>query len=270
MIVDILVSYLTQVLFTIGVIYLFGWLIALCNKKFYQNLGAFGTKACYISGFIGTPVHECSHALMCLIFGHKIKAIKLFQISSTDGTLGYVSHSFNRKNVYHQIGNFFIGVAPIICISAILYLMAYLMVPQMVQDVMVEVQSINVNDGFSSIIKTILNAVIAFFSHAGNGWWWLFVLIGTFLALHMTLSDADIKGSWTGLVIILALILVMDIIIGLLNQAFLLIITQGFVLVGGFITGFLTLGTLISLILVVISFLFKNIKNQILKRRYRL
>ncbi len=96
MIVDILISYITQILFTIGIIYLFGWLISLCNKFFYKNLGSFGTVACYITGFIGTPVHECSHALMCLLFGHKINEIKLFQISN-DGTLGYVNHSFNKK-----------------------------------------------------------------------------------------------------------------------------------------------------------------------------
>ena len=95
MILDILLGFLLQILFTIGLIVLVGFLIALCNKKFYSNLGGLGMTACYVTGCIGTPIHELSHALFCLIFGHKITEIKLFQINSDDGTLGYVKHSYN-------------------------------------------------------------------------------------------------------------------------------------------------------------------------------
>ena len=81
MALDIFISFLLQVAFTVGIIFLFGWLIALCNKVFYSNFGRYGHIVCYITGFIGTPIHELSHALFCLIFGHKILEIKLFQIS---------------------------------------------------------------------------------------------------------------------------------------------------------------------------------------------
>ena len=64
--------------FTLGLVFLFGKVIALCNGAFYRNFGSKGRAVCYATGFIGTPVHEASHALMCLIFGHKIVEIKFF------------------------------------------------------------------------------------------------------------------------------------------------------------------------------------------------
>ena len=111
MALDIFIAFLLQIAFTIGVIFLLGWLIALCNKVFYSNFGRFGNIVCYVTGFVGAPIHELSHALFCLIFFHRIREIKLFQISD-DGTMGYVIHSYNRRNMYQRIGNFFIGVAP--------------------------------------------------------------------------------------------------------------------------------------------------------------
>ena len=58
-------------------------------------------------GWLGTPVHELGHALFALLFGHKITAIKLFSPNPTAGTLGYISHTWNKKNLYQVMGNFF-------------------------------------------------------------------------------------------------------------------------------------------------------------------
>lgn len=102
MIVNILVAFLLQIIFTVGLIVLFGFLIAQCNKRFYANFGNYGLTVCYITGALGTPLHECAHALFCVIFGHKVVEIKLFQINSDDGMLGYVRHTYNKKNIYHN------------------------------------------------------------------------------------------------------------------------------------------------------------------------
>ena len=135
MIGDIFVCFTLQIVFTVGLIVLFGFLLALCNRRFYANFGNYSRAVCYITGAVGTPVHECAHALFCVIFGHKINEIKLFQVNSEDGTLGYVKHSYNPKNIYHKIGNFFIGIAPIIVISAILYLLALLIMTVLVVEI---------------------------------------------------------------------------------------------------------------------------------------
>lgn len=254
MVLNIFLFFLLQIVFTLGIILLFGWLIAFCNRKFYANFGRYGLAVCYITGFIGTPIHELSHALFCLIFGHKITKIKLFQINSEDGTLGYVCHTYNKRNIYHRIGNFFIGVAPILIISALLYLLAWLLIPSFIQEIGTATQSMKVTDA-AGMLSYIWDVMVSFFSAASSWRWWVFVLIGMFLALHMSLSDADIKGAVGGVVFVIALFLIADIIIGLISADALRTFTLGVIAVGSGLLCFLLLALLISLVAVIISYL---------------
>ena len=96
-------------------------------------------------------------------FGHKVTEIKLFQINSADGTLGYVNHSYNPKNIYHKIGNFFIGVAPIIVISAVLYLLAWWLLPGFVAEIS---GSFNISDfvtDIGNVFTSLFNVLQSFF-----------------------------------------------------------------------------------------------------------
>lgn len=256
MIINILLCFLLQIVFTIGLIVLFGWLIALCNKKFYSNFGNMSRAVCYVTGFIGTPVHELSHALFCIVFGHKITEIKLFQINSDDGTLGYVSHSYNPKNIYQKIGNFFIGVAPIIVISAILYLLAWLLLPEFISDITQFNSSVNLMH-LDIVFEYAWGIIKSFFAYVNTGQWWVFLIIGIFLALHMTLSGADIKGAFGGLVFLLIALLVADVIIGLINQSALNAFTRFVISVGSGLLCFLMLALIISVIAVAASFIVK-------------
>ncbi|MBE7089199.1 MAG: hypothetical protein E7362_00135 [Clostridiales bacterium] len=259
MIVQLLLSYLLQILFTIGIIVLFGFIIAKLNSLFYSNMGPFGKTACYVTGFIGTPVHECAHALFCIIFGHKITAIKLFQISSDDGTLGYVSHTYNKKNIYHRIGSFFIGIAPILVISAILYLLAYLLVPSMTSKMLIESQKISDSGDVLSVLTSVWNSIKVYFSHFGDYKWWIFLIISIFLVLHMTLSKADIKNSLSGLGFLLAIIFIVDLIVGLISMKALSSMTSGFIYVGGILICFFIMSIIVSICAVIFSFLLRFI-----------
>ncbi len=116
-----LINTLIQIGIFVVSIYVVGFIISIINKLFYKIAGT-SKAVIYGTGIIGTPIHELSHALFCVIFLHKITEIKLFQINSEDGTLGYVKHAYNKKNIYHLIGNFFIGVAPILIGTIILIL----------------------------------------------------------------------------------------------------------------------------------------------------
>lgn len=258
---DALYNFVLQVVFTIGIIVLFGFLIALCNRAFYRNMSRLGLPLCYITGFIGTPVHELAHALMCLIFGHKIVEMKLFQIGDDDGTLGYVSHSYNPKNWYHQIGNFFIGVAPIIVISAVLYLLADWLVPGMTSKMFALVESVERNPDFGSIITKLFDMVIIFFSYATEDKWWLFLLIGLFMSLHMTLSGADIKNASKGLVFLLLVMLATNIIMWFLGAP-LEELTSACLSAGILLGGILVMGLILSLVAVGISALYKGIFDR--------
>lgn len=74
----------------------------------------------YLSSLVGTPIHELSHYVGCLLFFHKVTGIKLFPTSTT-GTLGYVLHSWNTRSIYQSIGCFFIAVAPMVTAITVTY-----------------------------------------------------------------------------------------------------------------------------------------------------
>jgi len=74
----------------------------------------FGYKAIYFTGWIGTPVHELSHALVAILFGFKIISISLFKPEPGTGVLGYVEYQYNNKSLLHNVGCFWVGVAPLL------------------------------------------------------------------------------------------------------------------------------------------------------------
>ena len=256
---QILLCFVLQVIFTVGFIVLFGLIIAQCNKKFYMNFGKYGRAVCYITGFIGTPVHELSHAAMCLVFGHRIRDIKLFSISPTDGTLGYVNHSYNRRNIYQNIGNFFIGVAPVVVISAILYGLACWLLPDFTADL--NTFSYVGSDRAGHSLYNMWRVTANFFAAAASWQWWVFLLLGIFLALHMTLSPADIKGARSGILFLLAILLISDIIIGYISANALEHFTSFMMSAGISFLCFMTLSLIISLIAVAISYIFRFLRK---------
>ena len=235
---------------TVGSIFIFGFIIYLINRLFYANFGGSGRAVCYATGFIGTPVHELSHALMCLVFFHRITEIRLFQISD-DGTLGYVNHSYNPRNVYQRIGNFFIGVAPILCISAILYAAVYLLLPTFASEV--------AELGATGSVGAIWSSVKAFFVGVTSWQWWVFVIIGMLLALHMNLSGADIKGAWSGLIVLLVVVAIVDVVLGLVVVSALDNFTAFMLTAAGYMICFFIVALIISLLALIISFIFRPI-----------
>lgn len=79
---------------------------------------------------VGVAFHELSHAIVAVIFGHKVNKIALFAPDIRSGTLGYVNHAYNPLNIYHRIGCFFIGFAPLYLAPASIYLLSYILLPQ--------------------------------------------------------------------------------------------------------------------------------------------
>lgn len=263
MIESILICYILQIAFTVGIIILFGLIIAICNKRFYANLGNYGKAVCYITGAVGTPLHEGAHALFCLLFGHKITEIKFFQINSADGTLGYVRHTYNPKNIYQKIGNFFIGIAPIVVISAVLYLLAYLLLPDFVIGINGTLGNIRLIGNFSGLFSGFFKILKSFFLYTDSWQWWIFIFASTLLSLHMTLSKADIKGALSGLILLLIAVLVADIIMGLIKTEVLLSVTRFVLQAASYLICIFIVAFLISVIDVIISYFFYSIKRKI-------
>lgn len=265
---EILTNFLYQILVSVGVIVFFGLLIALCRKIICCMNGIPGAKIINVMGVIGTPVHELGHALMCLIFGHKITEIKLYRPNAKDGALGYVSHTYNRKNLYHQIGNFFIGIAPILCGSGVLWLLMLLLIPDVYAEVFSKLQGITLlsNDfteastylAYANLLLGVLSEIFDF-SNASNIYWWIFIVLALLISSHMELSMADIKGGLIGFFYLAGILLIVDVVVFVISAPFLETVTNAIATVSLAMAGFLAVSGIFSVLFLIFMFLIQRI-----------
>ena len=217
-----------------GNIIIFGFILYLLSSMtrriFAKTLGA--KTELYITGWIGTPIHELSHALFCIIFNHKINDIKLFTTKSD--TIGYVLHSYDSRSWYQQIGNFFIGVGPIIMGTLIVYFLFLLLAPELKENIF----SVKIDydksagilniiySGISNIFTSILNIfsniiknIIVSQSYKNIGFW-IFIYLSISIASHMELSPADISHAWKGMLVIFAVSLIFNTLLFIIKIIF--------------------------------------------------
>lgn len=198
---NFLLYFLKILFYTIGSLIACGILIYICNRVYtYLIMDSIGLKFLTFTSYIGTPIHELGHAIMCLFFGHKIEEIK-FYTREEDGTLGYVKHSYKPKNLFHQIGNLFIGLGPIFSgfLVIILLLLLFFKEPSLeFFNLCLE----NINSG-GSVFEILLNTFklipLLIFSNTH-------ILIKIFafiiilsISLHINLSLSDVRNSLIGL-----------------------------------------------------------------------
>lgn len=255
---DLIIGYVLQILYTVGTVAVFGLLIALMRRLFCRISGRSGPKILLATGIIGTPIHELSHALMCVIFGHRITEIKLYQPNSNDGMLGYVSHSYRRKNVYHQIGNFFIGTAPVTVGSGVLVLLMLLLIPDAFGSFIDSVGSI---DGIGDVFIGIFDCIGAIFENIGAWQTWVFLFLAIMIASHMEMSVADIKGGLGGLGIMAAIWLVVSSVIFLISDTAFEGITNATASFALILSAFLSLALVFLAIMSLIALIVKLIAN---------
>ncbi len=268
MVIDLIVSYLMQSVFTVGAVLAFGLLIYLTNKGVYKLSGD-RPAVCYATGLIGTPIHEGSHALMCIIFGHKITGISFYRISD-DGVLGYVDHTYNPRNFWQQIGNFFIGTAPVVIGSGVILLLFACFANASFMTMWGEITQ-------AATGETVALSVLAMFgktfpivfapANFANGWWYLFLVLSICIALHLTLSPQDIRCSLTGLIFIAVILFALDLIFmfiqGFCNVPILSNATAAIVEGGVFLSCFMTLSLSLSLAMLAVAALVRLIMRLV-------
>jgi hypothetical protein len=165
----------------------------------------------FLYGFVwlGCSVHELSHAFFALLFGHKIKEIALFKPNSDGQSLGHVSHTFNKKSVYQKIGNFFIGISPLLAGGIVLFLTNFILFKINVTTLFTTPIHIGIFTDFNllrdflaqsrNLLKDYFHLV---FPGSATMWWKSLILIYVLYSTgsSMTLSKSDIRGAFSGLV----------------------------------------------------------------------
>lgn len=255
--VQVVTTSLYQFLCLFGFILIFGLLlyfISRSTRKTFGNSGH-GKLDVFFTGWIGTPVHEIGHVVFCILFGHRIYEIKLYSPNSQDGTLGYVSHSYNSKSFYQRIGCFFIGTGPILFGSFLLYLLSYFCLPNYRPISELISKTDLTGSGVFDLVKntgimltTGLNLLINVFTpeNFGELSFWLFIYLAFCISSHMQLSPSDLQSMWSGIFTIFLLFLLVNLVTMLLGFNVTAYILKFNRLTGSIINIFV-LATLISL-----------------------
>ena len=94
-----------QLFSLIGVIIVIGFLLGYLESltRMYWSR-AFGRKGFLLTAWIGVPIHELGHAIMCVLFRHKIVTTQFFPTDTSQGALGYVQHQYNQKVYINELG----------------------------------------------------------------------------------------------------------------------------------------------------------------------
>ena len=260
----------------LGVFIVFGILLNLIEAKNNELIqSSLGIKFIVFTGFIGTIVHELSHMLMAFIFNHKIVKVELFRPFKykENGVLGYVKHTYNPSSLYQQIGNFFIGIAPMIFGTLFIWILLILFsndtykvltnnihidlyIKYLESTDYLKVFSLLINDTLLILKSMFSLKYLADFKH-------LIMLFFIYsISTHMSLSLADLKGSFKGFIVCFIIVFIVTLFINLLNQANLFnnILIFKF---NVYVFLFLTVGLIFSLLTLFVSFLINIIKNSL-------
>ncbi|MBU3128819.1 metalloprotease family protein [Clostridium tagluense] len=262
--VNTIIKTIVDTLYLTGMIILVGFILGFLRDHSMENFQrSFGWKAVAITGIIGVPIHEMSHAIFCVLFGHKIKKVVLLQRRDENGVLGYVSHAYNPNSVYQQAGNFFIGIAPIFGGISVIIALMHIMIPKTYNEfINISLNNINITSISPETIKVILNSYIdlikTIFSmnNLANPYFILFLFLAICISSHISLSSADIKGASKGLIIIFLLILVVN-VFGF-SRFF---VAESILKYNIVLIGFLIVSLIFSSITYIVSLLLSIIKN---------
>lgn len=252
--------FLKALWYTLGAVVICGLAVSAFRKLFVSMMGGgFGRGVVLATSIIGTPVHEMGHALMCLLFGHKITDMALWQPASRDGNLGYVSHAYRPRNLYHILGNLFIGIGPIFSGLGVLAMALWVGFPDTLASYASTASSMAAagEGGMPLLLEglKILPRMVGEIGHSAVPvWGQIIALLVIFsVAQHISLSPADIKGALTAIPLYLAILLILTAVCGLLGQNAMDTVSAALALFSACLTALFTVVLVSALIQLVIA-----------------
>jgi len=178
----------------------------------------FGWRGVLLTGWLGVPVHELSHAAACLLFGHRVEKLSLFAPDPRTGRLGAVQHAWDRRSLYQQAGRFVIGIAPLFGGALLLVGLTALLGPAGL-----ETPRLAVADGWLAAPKAaVAQARALALALAGEegvrrGLTWLYLYLALCVGAHMAPSPTDLRGCTPGLLLLLGLALLANLAVAALG-----------------------------------------------------
>ncbi len=197
----------------------------------------------YVFKWLGTSIHELGHAFFAILFGHRIKRIRLFDPKATGGSFGFVEHTWKKGNIYQETGNFFIGIGPVLFGSAALTGSAFLIFRFGLNDV----NSVPVTPEIfssSAALKSFGQGMMAGLTDllrlilSGPGSNWPKILLFSYLLLSIggsvALSPSDIRGAGAGFFFFLGALILFNLSTLWIGNFATIALTHGSIYLSGF------------------------------------
>lgn len=164
-------------------------------------------------GGIGTLVHELGHALVALLFGFTIVGFKGFPSNPRDHIQGYVKRVADENSLWKKIGNFFIGIAPILFGTLFVFVALLVLFDRELRAFMSELHILNGaalpgTGNFASQVLTDCAALVAFIFQPAHWLDWrfyLFLYLAFSVGSSIHLSSVDITNASGGFFVLAAL-----------------------------------------------------------------
>ncbi len=92
----------------------FGLGVWLCRRLFCWFVGDdSGRPLILFTSVLSVPLREAGHAMMAVLFLHRVEDMRLLDLRAADGEFGFVEHSYNPRNPVALLGNFFYALGPV-------------------------------------------------------------------------------------------------------------------------------------------------------------
>lgn len=154
---------------------------------------------CKLTGFIGIPIHELSHMIMCGLTGTKINKFQLYDINNNRGFVKFINRG---PKVIRHLQCTLSGMAPIIGGMFLCIILQKLLIPN---------YSLNLLEQY---VKTKE--------------FWIYTFLTSSIIFNMDLSMSDLKNVLKGIYIPLIILVVLYIfdfnIINIINQNLIIMI----------------------------------------------
>lgn len=242
---------------------LIGLIVWACRSLYCFFVGnQSGYRLIKAASVLSTPMREVGHAMMAVLFWHRIEDVQLLNIGDPDGEFGFVEHSYNPRNPVALLGNFFYAMGPVVlgllAVSLIFLTCFHGVLPAYFD----EIRALgDAGAGVGEYLKAAFSFIPKMFT-LGEAAMWLRVMgcaLLVFLCLGIYVSPLELMEAASGIAILVGLVMaasgvmmlfddrVMRIAIGGL-RSFSTVVIALFLVVLVFSAGLLAFGALFGLI----------------------
>lgn len=261
-----------MILYTVGAMIACGLAIEICYQLWFLLMGRRAGRIYWaLTSCVGTPVHELGHAIMCVLFGHRIEAIRLFP-TKAGGAL--VEHSYNKGNWYAAFGNLWISLGPMISGLAVIIGVLYWVYPVSMESFGSSVGELWQTGNAADAWQCIRGLLLGLLTEQSSALWLrivaFFLLFS--MALHVRLSATDVRAMLSGVPMLLVLTTLAALVVALTGHDA-VVATSAFLQRGAWtlvvIFGLILLFALLQLVLVLIYRLLYALLSLLLPKTSR-